>query len=169
MKIKLLRYFGDKCVTKSRMEVWMDGEDAPRLVCEAREPKFRDYVVSFSGVSHFCLPIGKWKMEVGNSPYGAMGLRVPRCTGHRQVFIGHHWNRQWMEGVILIGESDWDKDYIDVIDNSVRGIKNGEDMYQRLTELVYEAYGKGEEFWMEIDNKDLYRYEEEWQEILHRR
>ena len=44
MEIKLKRYYGDESVTKSVMEVWMDGEDEPRLVCEAREVGFRDSV-----------------------------------------------------------------------------------------------------------------------------
>ena len=32
MVIKLKRYYGDAVVTKSVMEVWLDGEQEPRLV-----------------------------------------------------------------------------------------------------------------------------------------
>ena len=164
MNIKLVRYFGDKCVTKSRFEVWMDGEDVPRMMCEAREPKFKDYEETFAGASKFCLPIGKWKMKVGNSPYGAMGLRVPKCSGHRQVFIGHKWSRQWMEGEILIGKPvmprEWNSEEWgnnpearEAWENKHRRIEDGEEVYRELTQLVYEAYRKDEEFWIEIENK----------------
>ena len=104
MTIKLHRYYGDAEITKSVMEVFMDGEEAPRMVCEAREVAFKDYTETFPGASRYCLPVGRWRMKVGRSPYSPMGLRVPRCPGHRQVFIGHKWARQWMEGEVLIGE-----------------------------------------------------------------
>ena len=156
MVIKLHRYYGDAEVTKSVMEVWMDGEGAPRMVCEAREAAWRDYRESFPGASRFCLPAGRWRMAVGRSPYGAMGLRVPRCPGHRQVFIGHRWARQVFEGEILVGEPVFHY-YTDELGNEVeypkkRRIENGEDTFRKLEALVYEAYGKQEGFWIEIEN-----------------
>ena len=145
------RYYGDAEVTKSVMEVWMQGEREPRMVCEAREAGFVDYAESFPGASRVCLPRGRWRMKVGRSPYGPMGLRVARCPGHRCVYVGHRWARQLMEGEVLIGES---------LEGGLeemreRRIENGEVVFGRLTELVYEAYGRGEEYWMEIDNECL--------------
>jgi len=105
MEIRLKRYYGDAEVTKSVMEVWMQGEREPRMVCEAREAGFVDYAESFPGASRVCLPRGRWRMKVGRSPYGPMGLRVARCPGHRCVYVGHRWARQLMEGEVLIGES----------------------------------------------------------------
>lgn len=118
----------------------MDGELEPRMVCEARECSYVEYTETFPGASRCCLPVGRWRMKVGQSPYGVMGLRVPKCPGHRQVFVGHRWSRQCFEGEVLIGET---------ADNGER-IANGDVVYARLERLVYEAYGKGEEFWMEV-------------------
>ena len=33
-----------------------------------------------------------------------------------------------------------------------RRIENGEEVFQKLDVLVYEAFGKGEEFFVEIEN-----------------
>lgn len=157
MVIKLRRYYGDAEVTKAVMEVVLDGESEPRMVCEAREAAFRDYRESFAGASRFCLPVGRWKLKVGRSPYGPMGLRVARCPGHRQVFIGWKWTRQWLEGEVLIGEPVF-RYYTDEEGNEVeyppkRRIGNGEEVFRRLDRLVYEAYGRGEEFWLEVENE----------------
>ena len=163
MVIKLHRYYGDAEITKSVMEVFMDGEAEPRLVCEAREVAFKDYTETFPGASRYCLPVGRWRMKVGKSPYGPIGLRVPRCPGHRQVFIGHRWSRQCFEGEVLIGApSDspqrGEKPCGEMVDEEKlremkeRRIENGEEVFQKLDVLVYEAFGKGEEFWVEIEN-----------------
>ena len=61
MVIKLKRYYGDEQVTKSVMEVFMEGENTPRLVCEAREVGYKDYAEAFPGASRYCLPRGKWR------------------------------------------------------------------------------------------------------------
>ena len=151
MVIKLKRYYGDAEITKSVMEVWMDGEEEPRMVCEAREASHREYEVSFPGASRCCLPVGRWRMKVGQSPYGVMGLRVPKCPGHRQVFVGHRWSRQWFEGEVLIGQLTTDNGQQTAEECArERRIVNGEAVYAKLERLVYEAYGKGEEFWMEV-------------------
>ena len=89
MEIKLKRYYGDESVTKSVMEVWMEGEEEPRLVCEAREVGFRDYEDVFNGASSYCMPKGRWRMACGRGPYSPMGVRVVKCPGHRQVFFGY--------------------------------------------------------------------------------
>ena len=159
MVIRLKRYYGDHAVTKSVMEVWMDGELEPRMVCEARECSYVEYTETFPGASRCCLPVGRWRMKVGQSPYGVMGLRVPKCPGHRQVFVGHRWSRQCFEGEVLIGEStdngqqttDGGEQTTDNGQQTTDGrIVNGDVVYARLERLVYEAYGKGEEFWMEV-------------------
>ena len=89
---------------------------------------------------------------MGQSPYGVMGLRVPKCPGHRQVFVGHRWSRQCFEGEVLIGETtDGGEQTTDYGQQTTDGrIVNGDVVYARLERLVYEAYGKGEEFWMEV-------------------
>ena len=148
MVIRLKRYYGDHAVTKSVMEVWMDGELEPRMVCEARECSYVEYTETFPGASRCCLPVGRWRMKVGQSPYGVMGLRVPKCPGHRQVFVGHRWSRQCFEGEVLIGEST--DNGRRTTDGGECRIVNGDVVYARLERLVYEAYGKGEEFWMEV-------------------
>lgn len=163
MVIKLKRYYGDTEVTKSVMEVWMDGETQPRMVCEAREVGFVDYEESFAGASRVCLPRGRWRMKVGRSPYGVMGLRVVRCPGHRCVYVGHRWARQAFEGEVLVGEGflprEWDA--VEWGDDPVarkrwedrkRRIEFGDVVFEKLNGLVYEAWGKGEEFWMEVEN-----------------
>ena len=153
MTIKLHRYYGDAEITKSVMEVFMDGEAEPRLVCEAREVAFRDYTETFPGASRYCLPVGRWRMKAGQSPYGPMGLRVPKCPGHRQVFIGHKWARQCFEGEVLIGEPVRSEGAESPEEEMrERRIENGEEVFQKLDVLVYEAFGRGEEFWMEIEN-----------------
>jgi hypothetical protein len=146
MEIRLKRYYGDNHVTKSRMEVVMEGETAPRLVCEAREPRFKEYTEVFEGAAKYCLPVGKWQLRVGGSPYSPMGLRVAKCPGHRQVYIGHNWMRQWEVGRVLIGyptEAELPEEV---------EIENGEECCRELEKLVYEAFGNGEEMWLEIEN-----------------
>ena len=166
MVIRLRRYYGDAEVTKSVMEVWMQDEEEPRMVCEAREAAFRDYGESFAGASRFCLPRGRWRMKPGGSPYGPMGLRVVRCPGHRQVFVGHRWSRQWLEGEVLIGvgvlarewnTEEWGDDAVarKAWEDRKRRIERGDEVFARLTEMVYEAYGRGEEFWMEVENEKI--------------
>ena len=161
MVIKLKRYYGDAEVTKSVMEVWLDGEQEPRLVCEARETAYVNYAETFPGASRYCLPVGRWKMKAGGSPYSPMGLRVPRCPGHRQVFVGWKWARQWMEGEVLIGESQvplccpeggMKPCGQDEEEMRQRRIENGEEVFGRLDALVYEAFGKGEEMWLEVED-----------------
>lgn len=61
MRIILKRYYGDRTITKSELEVWMDGETEPRMACDAREPKFFNYALSFPGASSYCLPAGTFK------------------------------------------------------------------------------------------------------------
>ena len=166
MEIKLKRYYGDEVVTKSVMEVWMDGEESPRMVCEAREAAYRDYGESFAGASRCCLPRGRWRMKVGGSPYGPMGLRVARCPGHRCVWVGHRWSRQMMEGEVLVGEGvlprewnveEWGDDPVarERWERRKRRLADGEETWRRLDGLVYEAWGRGEEFWMSVENEDV--------------
>ena len=93
---------------------------------------------------------------MGNSPYGPMGLRVVRCPGHRQVYIGHRWGRQCVEGEILIGEAVYhyytDENGQEVEYPKKRRIDRGEETYRKLDKLVYEAYCRGEEFFIQIEN-----------------
>ncbi len=159
MVIKLHRYYGDELITKSVMEVFLDGEEVPRMVCEAREAAYRDYAETFAGASRYCLPVGRWQMKVGRSPYSPMGLRVAKCPGHRQVYIGHRWSKQCVEGEVLIGEPVFHY-YTDEDGNQVeypkkRRIENGEEVFEKLNALVYEAFRREEEFYIEIDNEEI--------------
>ena len=150
MLINLSRYYGDCHVTKSRMTVTMEGETEPRLVCEAREPMFKDYTEVFDGAARYCLPAGKWPLRTGGSPYSPMGLRIAKCPGHRQVFIGHNWARQSEQGRILIGyptgsmDDGWAPEDVE--------IELGEQCYEKLEALVYEAFGNGEKITIDISN-----------------
>ena len=155
MVIKLHRYYGDEDITKSVMEVFLEGDTEPRMVCEAREAAYKDYTESFPGASRYCLPVGRWPLKVGGSPYGPMGLRVPKCPGHRQVFIGWKWSRQCLEGEVLIGEPVFhyymDENGQEVEYPKKRRMENGEETFRKLDKLVYEAFGKEEEFILQIE------------------
>ena len=100
---------------------------------------------------------------MGGSPYGAMGMRVARCPGHRQVYVGHRWARQMFEGEVLVGEPVFhyytDEEGREVEYPKKRRIAEGEAVFGRLTELVYEAWGRGEEFWMVVENEEMSRTE----------
>jgi hypothetical protein len=158
MVIKLKRYYGDEQVTKSVMEVLMEGENTPRLVCEAREVGFKDYAEAFPGASRYCLPRGKWRLECGGSPYSPMGVRVVKCPGHRQTYFGPCGDgyRKQQAGRVMIGEPVY-RYYTDEEGNEVeypkkRGMKNGREVYEQLDELLYEAYGTSQNFSVEISN-----------------
>ena len=158
MKIKLHRYYGDEAVTKSVMEVWMEGEEAPRLVCEAREVGFRDYEEAFPGASNYCMPKGRWRMACGGGPYSPMGVRVVRCPGHRQVFFGYSAQRVALPDRVMMGRPVFhyytDEEGREVEYPPKRGMKDGEEVFWELDELLYEAFGKGEEMWCEVENTD---------------
>ncbi len=140
MTIKLHRYYGDDRITKSVMEVWLDGDSEPRMVCEARESSYKKYEEAFAGASRYCLPVGRWRMKAGGGAYSPMGLRVPKCPGHRQVWLGHYY-------------TDEDGNVVECPQK--RRIEHGEEVFKKLDALVYEAFGKMEEFYLEIDNKEI--------------
>lgn len=154
MVVKMKRYYGDEAVTKSVVEVWMQGEEKPRMVCEAREPRWRDYAETFKGVKAFCLPRGRWRLAVQGTRYGAMTLVVQRCVGHVHVEFGFGIGRRVMMETVAVGMpkvaegcEPWSEE-----DVRTRGIVRSEETFRRLEELTYEAFGKQEEMWMEIEN-----------------
>ena len=148
MVIKLKRYYGDELVTKSVMEVFMEGEDTPRLTCEAREVRFKDYAETFAGASRYCLPRGKWRLTCGCTKFGTMTLRVAKCPGHRCVLLGYDVFRQAVNGMVCMGR---------VVNPEApaeeRVIDGGMEVYEELERLVYEAYGNAEDFSIEITNE----------------
>ena len=156
MEIKLKRYYGDESVTKSVMEVWMEGDEEPRLVCEAREVGFRDYEDVFNGASSYCMPKGRWRMACGRGPYSPMGVRVVKCPGHRQVFFGYALGGRPLLNRKMMGRPVFhyftDEEGHEVEDVASRGMKDGEEVFRELDELLYEAFGKGEEMWVIIEN-----------------
>ncbi len=157
MEIKLKRYYGDEKVTKSVMEVWMEGEEEPRLVCEAREVGFRDYEDVFNGASNYCMPEGRWRMACGRGPYSPMGVRVVKCPGHRQVFFGYAPGGRALPDRVMMGRPVYhyytDEDGHEVEYPPKRGMKDGEEVFGELDALLYEAFGRGEEMWCEVDNE----------------
>ena len=158
MEIRLYRYYGDEAVTKSVMEVWMEGEEEPRLRCEAREARFRDYEEAFPGASRFCLPRGVWPVKCGGSPYSAMGARVVKCPGHRQVWLApcpYGWPQQQV-GCITLGEAEYHYYMDEETGQQVeyppkRRMKPGRKVYDELEKLLYEAYGREEEMKLKIE------------------
>ena len=88
-----------------------------------------------------------------------MGVRVVKCPGHRQTYFGPCGDgyRQRMPGRVLIGEPVY-RYYRDEEGNRVeypkkRGMRNGDEVYEKLDELLYEAYGSSQEFTIEITNE----------------
>ena len=152
MVIKLRRYYGDEQVTKSVMEVFLEDEEKPHLKCEAREARFREYRETFPGASRYCLPVGRWRLKPGCSEFGTMTLRVTRCPGHRCVLLGWDAFRQWREGMVCMGVAVSQE-----APAEERLIEGGMEVYGRLERLVYEAFGKGEEMWVEISNEGVRR------------
>lgn len=151
MVVRLERYYGDSRQTLSRLTARLEGDDAARLVCHAREPRYVDYGErTFDGVSKCCLPSGRWLMRARCTRFGAMGLRVPVCTGHNNALVGWSWSERLTElGVVYVGEM------VEAADGEPAGsgrLTNGREVFERLTELVYVAYARGEEMWLEIDN-----------------
>ena len=134
MEIKLKRYYGDESVTKSVMEVWMEGE-----------------------ASNYCMPKGRWRMACGRGPYSPMGVRVVKCPGHRQVFFGYAPGGRALPDRVMMGRPVFhyftDEEGCEVEDVASRGMKDGEEVFRELDELLYEAFGKGEEMWCEIRNE----------------
>lgn len=95
------------------------------------------------------------KLKAGNTPYSPMGLRVTRCPGRRCVFIGHKWSRQYYEGEILIGQREYVTFGDEEKNRDFSFIGNEEETFKQLDKLVYEAYAKGEDFILEIDNSQV--------------
>ncbi len=147
MVIKLKRYYGDNLVTKSEMEVWLEGEGEPRLRCEAREVRYKDYTETFPGASRYCLPRGKWRLTCGSTKFGTMTLRVAKCPGHRCVLLGYDVFRQAVQGLVCMGKAVNPE-----APAEERLIDGGMEVYEELEKLVYEAWGKSENFSIEIEN-----------------
>ena len=158
MEIRLYRYYGDETVTKSTVEVRMEGEEEPRLRCEARETRFKDYEEAFPGASQYCLPRGVWPLKCGGSPYSTMGARVVKCPGHRQVWLApcQYFKAQQQVGRIIIGEPEYHFDTDPETGEQVecppkRRMKPGRKVYDELEKLLYEAYGREEEMKLKIE------------------
>ena len=160
--ILLQRYYGDNACTKSHFFVLrMCGTDSAvetLLAFEAREPRYADYEMTFKGASGYCLPCGNWKLKVEATPYGPMGLKLPKCAGHRQVYIGWSDTKQWKQGEIMIGEPSVDicKNMKSFTENMKENtIHSGKQVYEQLEEIVYEAFGRGEEIVLSVTNEGI--------------
>lgn len=146
MKIVLERYYGDWRITKSVMTVVEeDGEELLR--CEAREPRFAQYVEAFPGCSRFCLACGRWRCKVVATDMSPMTLTVVKSPGHRCCRIGWDYTAQVRANMVLVGESDGNEN------EEWRDIVRSRETFERLTQLVYHAFGTDEEIWLEVGNR----------------
>jgi hypothetical protein len=149
MKIVLERYYGDWRITKSVMTV--TGEDAEILLrCEAREPRFAQYIEAFPGCSRCCLACGEFACKVVATEMSPMTLTVVKSPGHRCCRIGWDYVAQVKANTVLVGESDgYELD-------EYRDIVRSKETFDRLTALVYQAYATGEKISLEVKNKVLF-------------
>ena len=148
MNIVLERYFGDSHITKSVMRVV--GEAGEELLrCEAREPRFAQYVEAFPGCSRCCLASGRWRCKVTATELSPMTLTVVKSPGHRCCRIGWDYTAQAKANMVLVGESDGYED------PEFRDIVQSKETFDKLTQLVYRAFGTGEEIWISIHNSQF--------------
>lgn len=75
-----------------------------------------------------------------------MTLTVVKSPGHRCYRIGWDYMAQVKANMVLVGESDGGEE------PEYRDIVQSKETFDRLTQLVYEAYGTGEEIWLEVKN-----------------
>ena len=154
MRIVLERYYGDNSITRSVMKVFGKGtgsDDSERLLlaCESREPRFADYTEAFPGSAKCCLAVGVFPCKVVATDFCPMTLTVIKSPGHRCCRIGWDDVAQVRTNMVLVGESDgselpeW------------RELVNQRETFEKLTALVYRAYGTGEEIFIEIDNERI--------------
>jgi len=148
MRVILRRYYGDQYVTKSTMQVFAGNErDQPVMVCEAREPKFKDYASVFPSARQYCLPRGTYRCRYGSTDFSPLSFIVTKAPGHMKVAIGYAVTRQTIAGAVIIGESDGDEDV------ASREIKNSKATFDKFEALIYEAYARGESLEIVIENK----------------
>ena len=167
MKIILERYYGDWRVTKSVMrvvenvETQRDGslaggalEDGSSqrllLECEAREPKFAQYVKAFPGCSKCCLACGTFACKVVSTELSPMTVSVVKSPGHHGCRIGWDYLAQVRANMVLVGESDGYEN------PEFRDIIRSKETFERLEKLVYAAYAEGERIEMEVRNRVEY-------------
>lgn len=150
MKIVLERYYGDWRVTKDRMRVESESGEV-LLSCEAREPRFAQYREAFPGCSKYCLACGVFALKVVSTEMCPMTLTLIKSPGHRCCRIGWDEVAQVKLNMVLVGESDGEED------EEFRDLVRQKEVFDRLTELVYQAFGREEEMWIEV--KDLVVYD----------
>ena len=166
----LSRYYGDNVCTKSKFYVIryvMDGTGAWKqrdcFFFDACEPRYADYEKTFKGASRYCLPRGCWKLRMEATPYGPMGLKLPKCPGHRQVYIGWSDTRQWKEGEIMIGyssiwqdcDSSEEREELMMKWQKESTIHSGKQAYDVLEKIVYEAFRDEAEIFLQVDNDGI--------------
>lgn len=149
MKIVLERYYGDWRITKSVMTVV--GEEGEMLLrCEAREPRFAQYVEAFPGCSKCCLACGEFECKVMATEMSPMTVTVVKSPGHRCCRIGWDDVAQVKANTVLVGESDgYELD-------EYRDIVHSRETFERLTKLVYRAYATGEQIRLVVKNKVMF-------------
>ena len=125
-------------------------DDSERLLlaCESREPRFADYREPFAGCSKYCLAEGTFRCKPVATDISPMTLTVIKSPGHRCYRIGWDEVAQVRQNWLLVGESDGYElpEY--------REIVHQRKIFERLTQLVYQAYVREEEFWLEVRNRE---------------
>lgn len=133
MHITITRYYGDANMALGRLTV--EGTD---FECETSEPHYRDYSEAFQGCSTFCLPVGEHRCKCVASQFSALTLAVAKTPGHRCTLFGWHPTKERMLNAILLRPV---------------GMESADALFERFTQLVYDAYVNGEEMMVEIRNE----------------
>ena len=154
MKIILERYYGDWRITKSVMTVYAES-DTVLLRCEAREPRFAQYREAFPRCSKCCLACGVWSCKVMSTQFSPMTLTVVKSPGHRSCRIVWDDLAQVRANCVLVGMSDGYEQ------PEFRDLIHQRETFERLTQLVYRAYVKGEPITLEVKNQILFLADEE--------
>ena len=143
MKIVLKRYYGDRRVTKSRMEVWHDNKVV--MCCEAREPRFDRYTESFAGCSQSCLAEGVWQCKPMPSLWSPMTPTIVKSPGHRSCrFAASSGGNHVEVNMVLVGRSDGCEDVAE------RGLTDGKEVFDELVRWMYRAFERGEPVTVEV-------------------
>ncbi|MBR0047469.1 MAG: hypothetical protein IJP75_11435 [Bacteroidaceae bacterium] len=161
MRLLLTRYYGDKTVTKSILNVWVNGKHV--MECEARELAYRHYTEKFPGSTLFCIPCGVFKMRGRSTKYGPMTLRTQHMPVHSDVAIGWEMPNDPGKNVIVVGRSDGNPDPM------MRGLVASRETFDQLTHYVYQTFGINvtltvtdegvlteDEYWLQMaENKEI--------------
>ena len=146
MKIVLKRYYGDRRVTKSRMELWHDNKVV--MCCEAREPRFDRYTEAFAGCSQSCLAEGVWLCKPMPSLWSPMTPTIVKSPGHRSCrFAASSGGNHVEVNIVMVGRSDGCENVAE------RGLTDGKAVFEELVRWMYRAFERGEPVTVEVKSE----------------